>query len=70
MANGGDIIIGGGSVDIKYDDSLYRKEGEWSHVNYEKKMTRITVVDENGNNLYDSGENKNGLRWEIRAHCE
>lgn len=69
MANGGDIIIRGGSVDIQYDDSLYHKEGAWGHVS-DKKMTRITVVDDNGKTVYDSGENKNGLKWEVRAHCE
>jgi hypothetical protein len=69
MANGGDIIIRGGSVDIQYDESLYRKDGAWGHVS-DKKMTRITVVDDSGKTVYDSGENKNGLKWEVRAHCE
>lgn len=70
MANGGDIIIKGGSVDIRYDDSLYRKEGEWGHINYDKRMTRITVVDDNGKTVYDSDDNDGGLKWEIRAHCK
>lgn len=70
MANGGDIIIKGGSVDLQYDDSLYVKEGEWNHINPNKKMTRVTVSDENGVILYDSGDNKDGLAWEVRAHCE
>jgi hypothetical protein len=70
MANGGDIIIKGGSVDIRYDDSLYRKEGEWGHVDPDKRMTRITVTDESGKTVYDSGDNRGGLKWEIKAHCE
>ena len=70
MANGGDIIIKGGSVDILYDDSLYRKQGEWSHTNDQKRMTRITVADESGKTLYDSGVNTAGLNYEIKAHCE
>jgi hypothetical protein len=70
MANGGDIIIKGGSVDIQYDDSLYVKEGEWNHINLNKRITRITITDENEKLLYDSGVNSNGLRWEIKAHCE
>jgi outer membrane lipoprotein-sorting protein len=70
MANGGDIIIRGGSVDIQYDDSLYRKEGEWSHINREKKMTKITIVNDKGVTVYDSGTNSGGLMWEVRAHCE
>ena len=70
MANGSDIIIKGGSVNVQYDDSLYRKEGSWDHTSLEKTMTRITVVDENGRTLYDSGENVGGLKWEIRAYCK
>jgi hypothetical protein len=70
MANGGDIIIKGGSVDLQYDDSLYVKEGEWNHVNTNKKMTRVTVSDEKGFILYDSGAHQDGLKWEVRAHCE
>lgn len=70
MANGGDIIIKGGSVELQYDDTLYTKNGAWGHKHPDKKMTRITVVDENQKTVYDSGENKNGLKWEIRAHCE
>jgi hypothetical protein len=70
MANGGDIIIKGGSVDIQYDDSLYVKEGEWNHINLNKRITRITITDENEKLLYDSDVNSNGLRWEIKAHCE
>ena len=70
MANGSDIIIKGGSVNIQYDDSIYLKEGSWNHINLEKTMTRITIVDENGRSIYDSGENVDGLKWEIRAYCK
>jgi hypothetical protein len=70
MANGSDIIIKGGSVNVQFDDSIYRKEGSWNHINLEKIITRITVVDENGKSLYDSGENPDGLKWEIRAYCK
>ena len=70
MANGGDIIIKGGSVDIQYDDTLYAKEGAWNHINPNKRITRITITDENQKLLYDSGVNSNGLSWEIKAHCE
>lgn len=70
MANGEDIIIRGGSVDIDYDDSLYPKEGSSrSHKNGQKKIIRITVVDEDGKPQYDSGEHQGGLKWEIKAHC-
>lgn len=70
MANGSDIIIKGGSVNIQFDDNIYPKEGIWNHINLEKIITRITVADENGKPLYDSGENVAGLRWEIRAYCK
>jgi hypothetical protein len=70
MANGGDIIIKGGSVDIQYDDTLYVKEGQWSHINLNKRITRITIVDEGGKTVFDSGVNASGLPWEIKAHCE
>jgi len=70
MANGGDIIIKGGSVDIQYDDSLYPKAGAWGHINPNKRMTRITVADESGETVFDSGDNRVGLKWEIKAHCE
>ena len=70
MANGSDIIIKGGSVNIQYDDSLYLKEGSWNHISLDKTMTRITIVDENGRSIYDSGENLAGLKWEIRAFCK
>ena len=70
MANGSDIIIKGGSVNIQYDESLYRKDASWNHISLDKTMTRITIVDENGKSIYDSGENVAGLKWEIRAFCK
>jgi len=70
MANGSDIIIKGGSVNVQFDDTIYRKEGDWNHINLEKIITRITVADENGKTLFDSGENTGGLNWEIRAFCQ
>lgn len=70
MANGSDIIIKGGSVDIDYDESLYPKEGNSrSHKNHDKRIVRITVVDEAGQTQYDSGEKEGTLKWEIKAHC-
>ncbi len=70
MANGSDIIIKGGSVDIDYDESLYPKEPgkPRNHKSYDKKIIRVTVKDEDGNVRYDSGENER-LSWEIKAHC-
>ena len=70
MANGSYIIIKGGSVNVQYDDALYPKEGSWNHISLDKIMTRITIVDESGRSIYDSGENLAGLKWEIRAFCK
>ena len=70
MANGSDIIIKGGSVNIQFDETIYRKEEPWNHISLDKTMTRVTIVDENGRSLYDSGESVDGLKWEIRAYCK
>jgi hypothetical protein len=70
MANGHDIIIKGGSVDIDFDDELYARQGNSrSHRSPNNKIIRITVVDDAGSTQYDSGENQGGLKWEIKAHC-
>jgi hypothetical protein len=71
MANGNDIIIKGGSVDIDYDESLYPKESgkPRNHKSYDLKITRVTVKDEEGSIRFDSGEDQGGFRWEIKAHC-
>ena len=71
MANGNDIIIKGGSVDIDYDESLYPKEpgNSRNHKSYDKKITRVTVKDDSGDVRYDSGEDTHGLVWEIKVHC-
>lgn len=68
MSNGNDVVIKGGSVELHYDESLYQKEG-WGRSRQDKKITRITIVDEYGKTQYDSGENDGGYKWEIKAHC-
>lgn len=71
MANGNDIIIKGSSVDIDYDDDLYPKEPgkPRNHKSLDKKITRVTVKDGDGNVRYDSAEDGHGLNWEIKVHC-
>lgn len=71
MANGHDIIIkGGGSVDLEFDDTLYLKQGTTKiHKSANDKITRITVVDDEGNTRYDSGTVASGINWEVKAHC-
>jgi len=66
MADGGDIIIRGGSVDIDYDQDIYTKvPGKpKSHKNDNKKIRQITVAD--GNTiLYDSADHPDGLQFTV-----
>lgn len=62
----GDIIIKGGSVDVNFDDTLYTKDpaDPRKHENLNRKITRITIVDDNKQTVYDR-EDDNGLKWTI-----
>jgi len=66
MADGGDIIIRGGSVDLDYDDAVYPKEpgNPKKHRANGKKIRQITVTD-NETILYDSGDNPGGLNYKV-----
>jgi hypothetical protein len=66
---GGEIIIKGGSVQISFDDSLYLKESADpnSHKHQTRKITRVQVSDEGGESKFDSGTDKDGLKWTIRV---
>jgi hypothetical protein len=69
MADGGDIIIRGGSVDLEYDDAVYPKEpgNPKKHRANDKKIRQITVTD-NANPvplLYDSGDHPEGLNYKV-----
>jgi hypothetical protein len=65
-ADGGDIIIRGGSVDLEYDDSVYPKDpgDPKKHKNENKKITRILIEDENGGVKYDS-DGQNAMKWKV-----
>ena len=71
MANGGDIIIKGGSVDIDYDDAVYPKEpGKPRNHKGNQTITRVTVADESNNLKYDSNqEAADPTRWTISIYC-
>ena len=64
---GGDIIIKGGSVDLDFDDSIFRKDpgDPKKHENANRTITKITIVDENNNPIYDSGDQPSGLKWKV-----
>ncbi len=66
MADGGDIIIRGGSVDLDYDDSVYPPESGHpkKHVARNKKIRQITVT-EGDTILYDSGDHPEGLLFTV-----
>jgi hypothetical protein len=74
MANGGDIIIKGGSVDIDYDDNVYKKESTKprNHLAKDQAITRVTVEDVGGGSKYDS-DTESGAdpsRWKVTVYCE
>lgn len=69
MPNGsGDIIIKGGSVDLEYDEGTYPKDPNdpHKHKNENKKVTRVVIT---GDINFDSGEQSNGLKCEVRISC-
>jgi hypothetical protein len=68
MANGDDIIIRGGSVELEYDDSVYAKNPNdpRKRQNSGKKVTRIVIT---GDISFDSGDHPEGLKCEVRTSC-
>jgi hypothetical protein len=63
---GGVIIVKGGSVQLSFDGTLYQKTSDPSvHKHDGRKIVRVQVDDENGQSLFDSDINKDGLRWTI-----
>ena len=69
---GGEIIVKGGSVHLSFDGALYQKVSEdpTVHKHDGRKITRVTVADENDQSLFDSEVNKDGLRWTITVFTE
>jgi len=68
MSDGsGEIIIKGGSVEIQFAESLYKKDPNdpKKHENASRKITGIVIVDENGAEQFNSGDKPNGLQWTI-----
>jgi hypothetical protein len=69
MANGGDIIIKGSSVDLNYDEGVYPRDSSdrKKHKNQNMKVTRVLIT---GDINFDSGEHPSGLRCEITTFCK
>lgn len=68
MSDGsGEIIIKGGSVDLQFNESVYKKNPNdpKKHENADRKITGIVIVDENGAEQFNSGDKPNGLKWTI-----
>ena len=67
MAEGEDIIIKGGSIELEFDHEVYpnNPSNPKKHQNPNRKISRIVVVDDNGGQKFDSGESQNGLKWTI-----
>jgi len=64
MANGADIIIKGGSVDISFDDAVY-PPGNGSHSNRDARLQRILITDEENQTKYDSGQSGAVNKWTV-----
>jgi len=67
MADGGDIIIRGGSVDLDYDEAVYTPVPDHpkKHKAGGKKIRQITVTDDKGRIVYDSLDHPEGLAFTV-----
>ena len=63
MANGGDIIIKGTSIDITFDDAKYPPGANGSHKG-QRKMQRIVVTDGQEQVKYDS-QAEDPKKWTV-----
>lgn len=68
MANGGDIIIKGGSLEIQFDHELFKQDpgNPRKRKHRTLKITRIVV---SGDANFDSNDIPNGFKGEIRISC-
>ena len=69
MANGGDIIIKGGSAEIHFDHDVFKRDTadpkKRRHDNL--KIKRIVI---SGDHSFDTGDVPNGFKGEIKISCE
>ena len=64
MADGSDIIIKGGSVEIDFNDEYYPKEK--GRRNETQKIIRVRIT---GDISYDSDDHPEGMSCEITVTC-
>ena len=70
MANGGDIIIKGGSCDLIFDDDMYPKDPADPKKHPNKKNQKVTRVQITGDISLDTGEVPSGIKCVITAFCK
>ncbi len=69
IAEGGDIIIKGGSAEIRFDHGLFKQDEKdpQKHKHDTLKIKRIVISGDKG---FDSGDTPNGFKGEIKITCE
>ena len=70
MANGGDIIIKGGSCDLIFDDSVYPPDPADPKKHPNKNHQKVTRVQITGDISFDSGEIPSGIKCVITTTCK
>jgi hypothetical protein len=73
MANGGDIIIKGSSVDIDYDDAVYPPVlgKPRNHKSNDQTIIQVLVVDGGGTKKYDSNDDgADPSAWKVTVYCK
>jgi hypothetical protein len=70
MANGGDIIIKGGSCDLIFNESMYPKDSTDPKKHKNKDNQKVIRVLITGDISLDTGEIPGGIKCEITAFCK
>jgi hypothetical protein len=73
MSDGsGEIIIRGGSVELEFDDNVYKKDSSdpKKHQNATRKITKVVVLDETGAEKFNSSDNQGGLKWSVTVYTK
>jgi hypothetical protein len=66
----GDIIIKGSSVHVEFDSAVYPAEPGGKHGNNNRKITKIVVKDDKGNEKFSAADSKGGLKWTVTVFTE